>query len=419
LNCCAGGVTPWGTVLVCEENVNKYFTGRAFPPAEQRNHERMAIGDEIEYAWSRVHARFDVEREPHEPNRHGWVFEYDPYDPSCEPVKRTALGRFKHEGAATTLAPDGRVVVYMGDDDEDEFVYRFVSARAFAPDDPGANRDLLDAGELSVARFDPDGTLHWLPLVFGAGPLMSENGFASQADVLIEARSAATLLGATRMDRPEDVEANPVTGRVYVMLTNHGKRAAGRQDAANPRAPNRHGHVLELVPPPTRDGARDHAFAAFRWEIFLVAGDPFETPDTTGVTERGAYHPAITRDGWFTCPDNATFDAQGRLWIATDGGSRKGIADGVWATDTLGPGRALTRRFFRAPVGAEVCGPCFTPDGATLFVAVQHPGEADARGEARGVDFSNPTSRFPDHRADLPARSAVVAIRRADGGRIG
>ncbi|MBL8861088.1 MAG: PhoX family phosphatase [Planctomycetes bacterium] len=418
-NCCAGGVTPWGTVLVCEENVNKHFSGKSFPASERRNHARMGVGSEVEYGWSRFHARFDAEREPHEPNRHGWVVEYDPYDPLSVPVKRTALGRFKHEGAATTLAPDGRVVVYMGDDDEHEFVYRFVSARPFDPTDPAANRDLLDTGELCVARFEPDGTLRWLPLVHGVGPLTQEHGFASQADVLIEARSAATLLGATRMDRPEDVESNPATGRVYVLLTNNTKRVPGEQDAANPRAPNRHGHVLELVPPTARDGLRDHAAAAYRWEVFLFAGDPFELPSTTEITQRAAYHPEVSRDGWFTCPDNAAFDAQGRLWIATDGGSRLGIADGIWATDTLGPGRALTRRFFRAPVGAEVCGPCFTPDCTTLFVAVQHPGESDARGSSKGVHHARPTARFPDYDEALPARSAVVAIRREDGGALG
>jgi secreted PhoX family phosphatase len=177
--------------------------------------------------------------------------------------------------------------------------------------------------------------------------------------------------------------------------------------------------VLELMPPALATGERDHGAKEFRWELFLRAGDPFERPDTTEIAQRAIYHPDVTRDGWLTCPDNAAFDAQGRLWIATDGGYRKGIADGVWATDTLGPGRALTRRFFRAPVGAEVCGPCFTPDGTTLFVSVQHPGETDAQGRAAGACFAHPTARFPDYHEDLPARSAVVAIRRDDGGPLG
>ena len=417
-NCCAGGVTPWGTVLVCEENFNKYFSGREFTDSERRNHERCRVGREMEYAWDRHFTRFRADVEPHEPNRYGWVVEYDPYDPTSEPVKRSALGRFKHEGAATTIAPDGRVVVYMGDDDEHEFVYRFVTAKPWNSADEAPNRDLLDEGTLSVARFEPDGRLVWLPLVFGAAPLDPEHGFASQADVLIEARSAATLLGATRMDRPEDVEANPVTGRVYVMLTNNTKRKVGDFDGPNPRAPNRHGHVLELVPPARSAGQRDHAASEFTWELFLRAGDPFERPDVTEISQRAAYHPDVTRDGWFTCPDNAAFDPAGRMWISTDGGSRKGIADGVWATDTLGPGRALTRRFFRAPIGAEVCGPCFTPDGTTLFLAVQHPGESDANGKS-GYSFLNPSTRFPDYDEKLPTRSAVVAIRRVDGGQIG
>jgi secreted PhoX family phosphatase len=410
-NNCAGGVTPWGTVLVCEENINQVFSGSARGTREARNHDRMGVGAELEYAWAAHHERFVVERELNEANRHGWVVEYDPHDPSFEPVKRTALGRFKHEGATCAVDPDGRVVVYMGDDDEDEHIYRWTSARAWNPNERAANRDLLDDGVLHVARFDEDGTIEWLPLVHGHGPLDGSNGFESQADVLIEARTAATLLGATPMDRPEDVEANPRTGKVYAMLTNNTRRKEA--DAANPRARNKHGHVLELDPPRDRQGRALHAADKFAWEVFLLGGDPND------AEQPGEYHAGVDAGGWLTCPDNCTFDPRGRLWIATDGGARLGIADGVWACDVDGEGRALTKRFFRAPVGAEVCGPCFTPDGSTLFVAVQHPGESDARGNARGVHHGAPTSRFPDHDPALPPRSAVVALRRIDGGALG
>ena len=410
-NNCAGGTTPWGTVLVCEENINQVFLGGARGTREQRNHSRMGVGEEVEYSWSRHVPRFSLANELNEPNRHGWVVEYDPYDPASTPKKRTSLGRFKHEGATCAVDPDGRVVVYMGDDDEDEFVYKWTSARPFDAADPAKNADLLDDGVLHAARFDADGSVTWLPLVHGSGPLTAENGFASQADVLIEARSAATLLGATKMDRPEDVETNPANGRVYVMLTNNVQRT--KVDAANPRAKNRYGHVLELDPPRDAQGRAIHAASKHGWTVFLLGGDPADKE------QPGRYHPDIGQDGWLSCPDNCTFDPLGRLWIATDGGYKKGMCDGVWACDVDGEGRALTRRFFRSPLGSEVCGPCFTPDGTTLFVSVQHPGEYDADGDYKGINAATPTSRFPDYDLRLPPRSAVVALRRDDGGALG
>ena len=330
---CAGGVTPWGTVLTCEENINQMFTGSARGTREDRNHHRMGVGDEVEYAWSVHHARFDVRRELHEANRHGWVVEYDPHDPHSVPVKRTALGRFKHEGATCVVDGTGALVVYMGDDDENEFLYKWVSKRLYTPSDRAANRDLLDDGTLYVARFDPDGTLEWLPLVHGNGALDAVNGFESQADVLIEARSAATLLGATPLDRPEDVETNPVNDRVYVMLTNNSQRT--ETDAANPRPNNRHGHVVELEAPRDAQGRALHSAMRFAWEIFLLGGD--SEAETT-----------------LSCPDNCAFDPRGRLWIATDGAARAGTCDGVWACDVDGAGRAQLVHFFSAPVGAEV-----------------------------------------------------------------
>jgi len=412
INNCAGGVTPWGTVLIAEENVHGYFGGDPKNTIEHRNHRRMGLRGRPRQDWHLHHRRFNVEAEPHEPNRFGWVVELDPFDPTSTPVKRTALGRFKHEGATVALAPDGRAVVYMGDDQAGEYIYKFVSRDPVDRDNPRANRNLLDHGTLHAAKFHRDGTVTWLPLVWNQGPLTPADGFAGPADVMIEARRAADQLGATPMDRPEDVEPSPVSGRVYAMLTKNRRRNSG-DGGANPRGPNPHGHIIEIIPPGAEgDGpnaAVDHAATRARWEILLLAGDPGDFEYDT------KYHPATPAHGaWLSSPDNAAFDNKGRLWIASDQGSKQRknkIPDGLYGCDLSGPGRALPRMLFAVPIGAEMCGPAFTPDAKTLFVAVQHPGD--------GSRFDNPSTRWPDFRDGMPPRPAVVVITKKDGGEIG
>ncbi len=408
LNNCAGGNTPWGTVITAEENFNNYFGGAAATTgAETATYRRYGIIAEPSYAWFRHFERFNLDREPNEPNRFGWVVEYDPYDPTSVPVKRTALGRFKHEGATHAIGSDGRVAFYMGDDERFEYLYKFVTARPFNPNDRAANRDLMDEGTLYVAKFEEQGRMRWLALTHGEGPLNAANGFHSQADVVIEARRAADLLGATPMDRPEDVETNPVNGRVYVMLTNNSRRTAQQVGPANPRAANMHGHVVEVIPPGAGTGRVDHSATEGRWAVFIAAGKPGVDPGTQ-------YHRATSDHGWLSCPDNIAFDSKGRAWIATDGAPEfAGIADGIWAADTGGHGRGLTRCFYQAPTGAEVCGPCFTPDDRTLFLAIQHPGEDT------GSTYENPSTRWPDFEAGRPPRPSVIAIVKRDGGEIG
>ena len=402
INNCAGGSTPWGTWLTCEENFDVYFGGDASKLPHPELQKRYGVGRATAYGWYRHVDRFDLAKEPNEPNRFGWVVEIDPFDPSAPPVKRTALGRFKHEGCTHAVAKDGRVVLYSGDDERFDYVYRFVTARPWNPNDRAANRNLLDEGTLSVARFDADGKVHWLPLVQGQGPLTAENGFATQGDVVVKARMAADLLKATPMDRPEDIETNPVNGRVYVVLTNNTNRKPDQVDAANPRAGNAHGHIIEIAP---KDG--DHASDEGSWSIFLLAGKP-------GQDAGARYHRATSGEGWLSCPDNIAFDGTGRMWIVTDGApTAAGIADGVYAADTAGFGRALTRCFYQAPTGAEVCGPIFSPDDSTLFLAIQHPGEDT------GSTFETPSTRWPDFKDGMPPRPAVIAITRKGGGPIG
>ena len=400
---CAGGETPWGTVMIAEENIQHYFGGSPRGTSEEANHADMKLTNEVYFSWHKHYPRFDLAAEPHEPNRFGWMVEIDPYDPTSTPKKRTALGRFKHEGVGFAFTPDGRVAVYSGDDEAFQFIYRFVTARAFNRSERKKNDDIMDDGVLSVARFNDDETLTWLPLIWGQGPLTPANGFNDQGDVLIESRRAARLLGATPMDRPEEVVPNPVTGTVFAALTKNTRRT--QTDAANPRANNKHGGMIEFLPPGYERRAADHGATTYGWRPFLWAGDP------TQADSGAQYNADISANGWFSNPDNMTFDPKGRIWLSTDGSIDFDRADGLWAADVTGPGRALTRHFFACPSGAEMTGPCFTPDGTTLFVSVQHPGE--------GSGFKFPTTRWPDFQEGVPPRSSVMIVQRTDGKPIG
>ncbi|MBX5042828.1 PhoX family phosphatase [Rhizobium lentis] len=411
INNCAGGVTPWGTYIMAEENFHGYFSGN-LPEGhkEAANYKRYGV-PEGAYEWANFYDRFDLSKEPNEPNRFGWIVEVDVVDPTSTPKKRTALGRTKHEGAESIVAKNGKVVFYLGDDERFDYVYKFVTDGTFNPNDRAANMNLLDSGTLHVAKFNEDGTMQWLPLIFGQGPLTAENGFTSQADVLIECRRAGDVLGATKMDRPEDVQPNGVNGKVYVMLTNNTRRKADQVNAANPRAENAFGHIIEIS---ENDG--DFTAASGKWEVLLKCGDP--SVAAVGAT----FSTETTKNGWFGMPDNCAVDSAGRLWVSTDGNSNKatGRTDGLWAVDTEGAARATSKLFFRVPVGAEMCGPLFTPDDQTVFVAVQHPGDGgeDWPGHGRPSYYEDLSTRWPDFKPDMPVRPAVVAITKVGNGKI-
>jgi secreted PhoX family phosphatase len=416
LNNCAGGITPWGTYLMAEENFNGYFWNKEavsdHPNAEMLK--RYGAPGQW-YNWGAYYDRFDIAKEPNEIHRFGWIVEVDPMDPTSIPKKRTAMGRFKHEGAETILNKDGRVTVYSGDDERGDYLYKFVSKGKYDPVNREANMNLLDEGTLFVARFDANGTVHWLPLVHGEGPLTKGNGFENQAEVLVFARKAGDLLGATKMDRPEDVQPNAKTNKVYVCLTNNKHRGSKHPvDAANPRTKNPFGHIVEISPE-----NNDHAASVGTWNILVQGGNP-NKPDQGAV-----FNKATSENGWFGSPDNAAVDGKGRLWIATDQGSnwpKTGTADGIWALETEGPQRGTGKMFFRVPIGAEMCGPCFSSDDSALFLAVQHPAADGAKafpGFERNSTFEDPATRWPDFKPSIPPRPSIVVVRKQGGGAIG
>jgi secreted PhoX family phosphatase len=402
---CAGGATPWGTVLSGEENFNGYFRDAGTPPAVQAEaYRRYGVTGGKGRGWERVDPRFDTTNEPNEPNRFGWIVELDPSDPTSAPRKLTALGRMKHEGATTALADDGRVVVYMGDDERFDYTYKFVSRKRFRHGSGAAaqrhNRTLLEDGDLYVARFVGDGDdegLHdgrgeWLPLVLDG---RSQVPGMTLEHVLIWTRLAADRVDATKMDRPEDVETNPVDGKVYLACTNNSNRTAAQVDEANPRAANKHGHIVEISP---RRG--DHASRFFTWDLLLVAGDPEDPSTYFAGYDKSRVSP-------ISCPDNVTFDRDGNLWIATDGNAL-GACDGLYVMPLAGPERGHLQQFLSVPAFAETCGPVVSFDERVVIVAVQHPGEDT------GASPAAPKSQFP-YLGDGQPRPAVVQVWRRNG----
>jgi secreted PhoX family phosphatase len=408
INNCASGMTPWGSFLTCEENFINYFKGPDTPDAHQARW-GLKKGDPSGYRWHEFDARFDATRHPNEPNRFGWVVEIDPFNPSHTPVKRTALGRAAHEGATVARTSKGHAVVYMGEDARFEYIYKFVSRDTIQSGGFVANAGLLDHGTLYVARFDNDGLGRWMALTHGQGPLTAANGFADQGEVLIKARQASDLLGATKMDRPEWISID-LQGWVYCTLTNNSRRGAEGMpgvNAANPRANNTMGHIIRWK----EDG--DHDATTFQWNHFVLAGDSFN--------ERAEAKGRVNGDA-FGCPDGLWSDARGVLWVQTDMSTSamfKGDLAGLGNNAMLAadPATGEVRRFLVGPIGCEITGATSTPDGRTLFINIQHPGEnpSGRNDPAAPQRFSN----WPDKQPSGRPRSATVVIRKADGGLIG
>jgi len=397
-NNCGNGSTPWGTYLACEENFNGYFATEDQDHGVTPEMKRYGISPKGRgYGWEKIEDRFDLAKEPNESNRHGYVTEVDATDPTSRPKKRTALGRFKHENAEVVVNGDGRIVVYMGDDERGEFLYRYVSNGVYAP---GAETDsLLEEGKLYAAKFYGNGTGSWLELSPEA------TGMANMAEVCIHTRQAASAVGATTMDRPEWVSANPKAAEVYCCLTNNINRgvktnAGGDETPAggpNPREANKYGQIVRWRP----EGA-DHTSNAFAWDLYVLAGNPTVHSNLNAGSEN------LSKDNMFNSPDGLKFDSNGLLWIQTDGNysnEKDFLGQGNNQMLAGDPSTGEIRRFLTGPKQAEVTGLTWSPDRRTMFVGIQHPGE---RGEGN----------WPDG-GDSAPRSAILAITRDDGGLVG
>jgi uncharacterized protein len=431
LNNCAHGVTPWNTYLAAEENWAGYFrNGDVVEGSNQaeaepnlpREQARYGVATGVSrYGWELAstgaddYIRFDASTKAasptqdyrNEPNTFGWVVEIDPFDPTSTPQKRTTLGRFAHEGVVFQPPIEGEpVVCYSGDDARFEYVYKYVSAQPYFSATAGGY--LLDDGTLYVARFDEDGSGEWLALAFGQNGLTPENGFNSQADVLVNTRTAADFVGATKMDRPEWGTVDPSTKQVYFALTNNTRRTDEQVDAANPRPSNGWGHIIRWS-----EGNNDPAATTFQWDIFLLAGSPDNS--------RTFNDQSLNEDNIFAAPDGLWFDADSRLWIQTD------ISESVQNTGDYAqfgnnqmlaadPVTGEVRRFLTGPIGQEITGVITTPDKRTMFINVQHPGATVTADE---FATGNLKSRWPDQSPSIYPRSATVVITKDDGGIIG
>lgn len=398
MNNCGNGQTPWGTYLTCEENFNGYFSSsdpEIKVPAELK---RYGVGPkDWGYAWATADERFDIAKHPNEPNRAGYIVEIDPLAPDSIPKKRTALGRFKHENAEVVVAENGHVVVYMGDDERGEFLYKFVSAGKFV--EGGNNADLLDSGKLYAAKFNDDGKGEWIELT------PASTGMKSVAEICIHTRQAASAVGATTMDRPEWVAANPLKAEVCCALTNNKNRGvkpnaggdATPVNGPNPREKNQYGQIVRWRP-----AGGDHTAAAFDWDLFVVAGNPTVHQDAYAGSKN------ITADNMFNSPDGLQFDSQGGLWIETDGNYSNAKDFAGQGNNQMLVGNTETgeiKRFLVGPNECEITGLTWSQDRKTLFVGIQHPGEKG-------------NSHWPEGGDSVP-RSAVIAISRDDGGLTG
>ena len=480
LNNCGHGKTPWGTYLGCEENWAAYFNmpaGSTDVDAKTKTSRQRygvarapiaatatAAGGQGWYtpasaATDNRFGRWDISAPGvdaaadfrNEPNTFGYNLEVDPLT-SSTPAKRVAMGRFAHEAAVHSIPAAGKqLAFYMGCDSQNEYVYKYVTAANWDTADVGggmaAGDKYLNEGKLYVAKFSDDGKGSWLELTF-TNPVISGYTvytFANQADVLVNARHAATALGATRMDRPEWGAVNPANGDIYFTMTNNSSRTVATTDSANPRAyadndgkarsGNPNGHIIRL-----KEAAGASTASSFNWDIFLFGA---EADAGSAINLSG-----LTANNDFSSPDGLWFSkASGICWIQTDDGAYTDVTncmllaaipgvvgDGAKVTvaNTLGAtngtketfigaalGEAKLRRFLVGPAGCEITGLTETPDGKTMFVNIQHPGEDTPAIGTGSYAFQSSWPGNQGYGATGRPRSATIVISRTDGGVIG
>jgi hypothetical protein len=439
---CAGGFTPWGTYLTAEENFNSMFFV-SDPASEHLRHAKHENGYEFDERSFGLGNRwpfaapdqFDLARNPHGAAQYGWIVEIDPYDPNWTPRKRTALGRKKNECATCVITKSGQIATYSGDDESNEFVYKFVTTGKFNPNNRTANRSLLDNGKLYAARFEADGTGRWIEITLAAAnaaPRNSgESAFANIGDLKVRNREAARRLGATQMDRPEDVEcpkdeAFRGKGSVYVVCTGNDSDQGLAGNAANPRRinggaqeKNYTGHIVRI-----HEKDDDHAATDFTWEIFLSGGDHASQdalqPRTDGIVHNLSSWVnglQISSGDRFAMPDNITFDNGGNAWFTTDGTAESfPCNDGIYVVSTTAAAPRQVKRFLTGPIGCEITGPLLSPDNKTFFCGLQHIGDNNGQGSRYRAQRPTPFSTFPN---DTWPRDTIVYVRRKDGGIVG
>jgi hypothetical protein len=486
INNCGTGKTPWGTFLTGEENWAGYFTRSAADDTVRNDKSVVALkrygrnaGSGSRHGWESAgsddkYARWNNSKlgtstdgsddYRNEMNTFGYIVEIDAYDKTKAARKRTALGRFAHESAAFGKPVVGQpLAVYMGDDSRGEYIYKFVSTKAWAAADANPTDRIttgdtyLDAGKLYVAKFNSDGTGGWVELVTTNAAIAgfaATYAFADQADVLVNARLAADAVGATKMDRPEWCSTNVANGEIYFTLTNNSNRAVDSTsmppDSANPRVysdikngsstqkGNPNGHVLRV-----KEGATGNAATSFSWDVYVFGAESSAAPGTVNLS-------SLTDDQDFSSPDGLVFSpATGIMWIQTDDGAYTDVTncmmvaalpgtvgDGAKKTLTYtkadtttltvdtyvgkAPGEDKLKRFLVGPKACEITGLCETPDGKAMFINIQHPGESTAQADI--LDPTKYTSQWPSNAgygAGKRPRSATIVITKNDGGKIG
>ncbi|WP_318497588.1 PhoX family protein [Photobacterium leiognathi] len=439
LNNCGNGYTPWGTYLTCEENWPGYFTNTGTRTEEQDRIGISGTGKYLQgrYKWETLaghdeerldeFARFNLaptgssslDDYRNEANGHGYIVEIDPYTKNSRAKKRTALGRFRHEGCTFGKLEEGKpVVFYSGHDSRFEYLYKFESTALWDPADASPSNRLLtgdkymDEGTLYVARFNEDSTGTWLPLTLDSittsGDTLASH-FNSLAEIIINTAGAADLVGATPMDRPEWAAVDPYTGSVYLTLTNNTKRKDST-NPANPRLNNKFGHIIRWD--------EGESPTEFDWDIF-VFGSPSNGDEQTNRS-------GLTDLNQFASPDGLAFDQRGIMWIQTDNGADEVeeytndqmlavvpsqlLDDDNNQTVIASSNQAELKRFFVGPNGCEVTGFTISPDYTSLFVNIQHPSN---------WPYSDNAAEATPNGEEVRPRSSTVVIRREDSGEIG